>query len=139
MIAIYWYAEPTFEIVFTAGKLRGLGDPSSKGGKTAYAVVVVAGKKKKIEKPVTIAVKQVVSCSFLHRIRKSEDYVIVSDTFEGLGVLGSSSGTGGANGGTGPTIGQKWKGDIAAAGGSKRATLHRPRGRCSARVCLRYL
>ncbi|KAF5774613.1 hypothetical protein HanRHA438_Chr13g0612941 [Helianthus annuus] len=109
------------------GKLGALGDSSGKGSKTAPAVVVVPGKGKKTEKPVTIPVKQVVSGTFRPRIRKSEDFIMVSNTLEGLGVPGSSSGAGGATTGTRPTIGQKRKGDTAAAGGSKRAALRRPR------------
>ncbi|KAF5805732.1 hypothetical protein HanRHA438_Chr05g0222301 [Helianthus annuus] len=114
-------------IVPAAGKLGALGDPSWEAAKTAPAIVVVAGKNKKIEKPVTVVVKQIVSGIFRPRIRKSEYYVIVSDTLEGLGVPVSSSGVGGSSACTEPTIGQKRKGDIAAAGGSKRATLRRPR------------
>ncbi|MFS7910230.1 hypothetical protein Hanom_Chr02g00103831 [Helianthus anomalus] len=98
------------------GKLGALGDPSGKAVKTTPAVVAMAGKAKKSEKLVTITVKQVASGTFRPRIRKSEDYIIVSDTLEGLGVPGSSSGAGDAGAGTGPIIGKKRKADTAPSG-----------------------
>ncbi|KAF5761122.1 hypothetical protein HanXRQr2_Chr16g0761381 [Helianthus annuus] len=93
--------------------------------KTAPAAVIVD--KKKTGKPMTIPVKQVTSGTFRPRLRKSEDYVILSDTFEGLGVPGSSSGAGGATAGTSPLVEQKRKGDTATAGESKMPAFRWPR------------
>ncbi|KAJ0623225.1 hypothetical protein HanIR_Chr01g0029451 [Helianthus annuus] len=109
------------------GNLGALGDPDGKGVKTAPAIVVVDRKKKKTEKPVIIPVKQLASGTFRPQFRKFEDYVIVSDTLEGLGVPSSSSDAGGVTAGTRPLAGQRRKGDTAAAGESKRPAFCHPR------------
>ncbi|MFS7968804.1 hypothetical protein Hanom_Chr09g00801821 [Helianthus anomalus] len=80
------------------------------------AVVTKAAKPKRPENPVTIAVKQATSGTFRPRKNKSKDYVLVSDTLEGLDVLGPSSGAGGAGVGSGLVIGQKRKVETAPTG-----------------------
>ncbi|KAJ0860533.1 hypothetical protein HanRHA438_Chr13g0624701 [Helianthus annuus] len=52
-------------------------------------------------------------------LRKYEDYVVVSDTLEGLGVPGGSAGAGGATTGTKPVDVKKRKGDAHVAGGEE--------------------
>ncbi|KAF5802825.1 hypothetical protein HanRHA438_Chr06g0273361 [Helianthus annuus] len=86
-------------------------------------MIVADRQKKKPQKHVTVPVKQVASGTFRPRYRKYEDYVIVSDTLEGLGVLSSSSGAAGATASTGPFAGHKRKGDNAAGGETKKPTL----------------
>ncbi|MFS8018537.1 hypothetical protein Hanom_Chr15g01393211 [Helianthus anomalus] len=81
-------------LVLAVGMLAALGvHPAvvvgGKGGvKTTSAVVSMVGKAKKPKKPVTVPVNQITSGTFHPRINKSEDYVLVSDTLEGLYVLG---------------------------------------------------
>ncbi|MFS7977959.1 hypothetical protein Hanom_Chr10g00910071 [Helianthus anomalus] len=141
MFGIIFSLQPDIleRIMFVVGKFGALGDPSCNAVKTAPTVVVMAGKAKKTEKPVTAPVKQVASGTFCPRIRNSEDYIIVFNTLEGLGVPGSYSGVGGAGACTGPLIGQKRKGDTATVGGSNKVSLCRPRRQRLARVCPRYL
>ncbi|MFS7993357.1 hypothetical protein Hanom_Chr12g01093101 [Helianthus anomalus] len=120
------------EIVFAAGKLGALGDPSAvagggNAGKTVPLVVAMVRKAKKPEKLVTIQVKQVTSGTFRPQISKSKYYTLVSDTLEGLGVPGSSSSVEGLGAGTGPNIRQKRKADTAPAGAEKKLSLSRPR------------
>ncbi|KAJ0800318.1 hypothetical protein HanPI659440_Chr03g0101581 [Helianthus annuus] len=109
------------------GNLGALGDPTGKGVPTGPVVIVVDKKKKKPENPITISVKQGASDTYHRRFCKSEDYVIVSDTLEGLGVLGSCSGAGGTTVGTWLFVGKKRNGDTAAASETKRPNLRRTR------------
>ncbi|MFS7904349.1 hypothetical protein Hanom_Chr01g00035011 [Helianthus anomalus] len=51
------------------------------------------------------------------RLRKYSDYVLVSDTLEGLGVLGGGAVAGGSSAGSKPADDKKRKRDASAAGG----------------------
>ncbi|MFS7949378.1 hypothetical protein Hanom_Chr06g00570891 [Helianthus anomalus] len=51
------------------------------------------------------------------RLRKYDDYVVVSDTLEGLGVPGGAAAAGGSSAGTKPVDDKKRKGYAPVAGG----------------------
>ncbi|MFS7923830.1 hypothetical protein Hanom_Chr03g00265481 [Helianthus anomalus] len=87
-----------------------------KGAPNIGAVTRKAAKAKRLEKHVTIAVKQASSGTFCPIKTQSEDYVLVSDTLEGLDMLGSTSSAGGTGASTGSLIGKKRKVEIAPAG-----------------------
>ncbi|MFS7946614.1 hypothetical protein Hanom_Chr06g00538471 [Helianthus anomalus] len=59
------------------------------------------------------------------RLRKNEDYVVVSDTLEGLGVPGGSAAVGGSTAGTKPFDVKKRKEDTPVAGGEKAPKLRK--------------
>ncbi|KAJ0753636.1 hypothetical protein HanPI659440_Chr09g0337981 [Helianthus annuus] len=66
------------------------------------------------------------SCILRTRLRKYEDYVVVSDTLEGLGVTGGSSGAGGVTTGNKP-VDKKRKADASVAGGEKTPKFRKTR------------
>ncbi|MFS7969683.1 hypothetical protein Hanom_Chr09g00812061 [Helianthus anomalus] len=108
----------------TGGKV---GAGGSIGATAAGAVATKAAKAKQPEKSVAIAVKQAPSGAFRPIKTKFEDYVLVSYTLEGLDVLWSSSGVGGAGAGTRPVIGQKRKVQNAHTDAVKKVALRRGR------------
>ncbi|KAM0046110.1 hypothetical protein Hdeb2414_s0009g00312101 [Helianthus debilis subsp. tardiflorus] len=57
------------------------------------------------------------------RLPKYDDYVVVSDTLEGLGVPGGGAGAGGSSAGSKPAVEKKRRGDAAGAGERKRPRL----------------
>ncbi|MFS8034846.1 hypothetical protein Hanom_Chr17g01585981 [Helianthus anomalus] len=65
--------------------------------------------------------------TFHPRLRKYEDYVVVSDTLEGLSVPGGSWGVSGATAGTKPVDDKKRKGDATVAGGEKAPMFRKTR------------
>ncbi|KAJ0888486.1 hypothetical protein HanRHA438_Chr09g0402531 [Helianthus annuus] len=66
------------------------------------------------------------SCILRTRLRKYEDYVVVSDTLEGLGVTGGSSGAGGVSAGNKP-VDKKRKAGASVAGGEKAPKFRKTR------------
>ncbi|KAJ0599174.1 hypothetical protein HanHA300_Chr00c0061g0700231 [Helianthus annuus] len=85
-----------------------------------------AQKCKRQEKPVTLVTKQAGTGIFYPRKTQPEDYVLVSDTLEGLDILGATLGTGGAGESNGPLIVKKRKVAGAPAGTpSKKIALRR--------------
>ncbi|MFS7904207.1 hypothetical protein Hanom_Chr01g00033341 [Helianthus anomalus] len=88
-------------------------------------------KKKKTHTPFTIPpLVPDASGTFRPRLHKYEDFVIVSDTLEGLSVPGASLGVGGAAAVTKPLVDKKRKEDTAATGGAKPPKLRKTRGQC---------
>ncbi|KAJ0887209.1 hypothetical protein HanRHA438_Chr09g0388151 [Helianthus annuus] len=85
-------------------------------------------KPKKQHEPVVVLplVPEVAGTSRTH-LRKYNDYVVVSDTLEGLGVLGGSAATGGSLVGVKPVDDKKRKVDASDAGGQKGPKLRRTR------------
>ncbi|MFS7940460.1 hypothetical protein Hanom_Chr05g00464711 [Helianthus anomalus] len=61
------------------------------------------------------------------RLLKYNDYVVVSDTLEGLGVPGGGAAAGESSIGSKPADDKKRKGDASAAGGQKGLKLRRTR------------
>ncbi|MFS7981332.1 hypothetical protein Hanom_Chr10g00949671 [Helianthus anomalus] len=80
-----------------------------------------------LDAPLPKGRSNVASGTFRPRIRKYEDYIILSNTIEGFGIPGSSSGAGGTSAGIWPIFGQKRKYDITLAGAVKRVSLRRAR------------
>ncbi|MFS8016660.1 hypothetical protein Hanom_Chr15g01371201 [Helianthus anomalus] len=62
--------------------------------------------------PVVVGISRICLCKY-------DDYVVVSDTLEGLGVLGGSAAASESGAGSKPTVEKKRKGDAAGAGGRK--------------------
>ncbi|KAJ0472773.1 hypothetical protein HanHA89_Chr15g0610811 [Helianthus annuus] len=62
-----------------------------------------------------------------NRLRKYDDYVVVSDTLDGLGVTGGVAVAGGSSVGTKPIDNKKRKGDAPVAGGHKAPKLRKTR------------
>ncbi|KAJ0752651.1 hypothetical protein HanPI659440_Chr09g0326801 [Helianthus annuus] len=85
-------------------------------------------KPKKQHEPVVVLplVPEVAGTSRTH-LRKYNDYVVVSDTLEGLGVLGGSAATGGSLVGVKHVDDKKRKVDASDAGGQKGPKLRRTR------------
>ncbi|KAJ0668926.1 hypothetical protein HanPI659440_Chr17g0695221 [Helianthus annuus] len=85
-------------------------------------------KQKKPHEPVVIPplVPEVAGISRTH-LRKYNDYMVVSDTLEGLGVLGGAAATGGSSVGAKPVDDKKRKGDAPVAGRQKGLKLRRTR------------
>ncbi|KAM0033975.1 hypothetical protein Hdeb2414_s0016g00492041 [Helianthus debilis subsp. tardiflorus] len=105
------------------GDLGALGDPDAKGVPKKQVEKAVRFRKKKTYEPVVVPplVPQVAGISRTLS-SKYNDYVVVSDTLEGLGVPG-----GGAAAGSKPAIEKKRKGDAAGAGEQKRPRLRTTR------------
>ncbi|MFS7992891.1 hypothetical protein Hanom_Chr12g01087641 [Helianthus anomalus] len=61
------------------------------------------------------------------RLRKYNDYVVVPDTLEGLGVPGGGAVVGGSSSGSKPADDKKRKEDASATGGQKGPKLRRTR------------
>ncbi|MFS7966238.1 hypothetical protein Hanom_Chr09g00771521 [Helianthus anomalus] len=113
------------------GDLGALGDPDATGvpkqhlekhGDKRFC------KPKKPHEPVVFPplVPEVAGISRI-RLRKYNDYVVVSETLEGLGVPGGGAAAGGSSAGSKPATDKKRKGDTAAASGQKRLKLRRTR------------
>ncbi|KAF5812534.1 hypothetical protein HanXRQr2_Chr03g0087491 [Helianthus annuus] len=84
---------------------------------------------KKLHEPVVVPplVPEIAGISRV-RLHKYNDYVVESDTLEGLGVLGGGAAAGGSSTGSRPADDKKRKGDAHAAGGQKGPKLRRARG-----------
>ncbi|MFS7945603.1 hypothetical protein Hanom_Chr06g00526231 [Helianthus anomalus] len=92
-----------------------LGDPDATGVPKASVNVLVDRQRRKKKAHVAVTLPPLVSeasGTFRPRLRKYEDYVVVSDTLEGLSVPGGSSGTGGAVAGTKPVNDKKNRREI---------------------------
>ncbi|KAJ0781263.1 hypothetical protein HanPI659440_Chr06g0247311 [Helianthus annuus] len=122
------------EAVLQQGKggLGALGDPNATGVPKQH--VEKHGDKrfrrpKKPHEPVVVPplVPEVAGISRI-RLRKYDDYVVVSDTLEGLGVNGGGAAAGGSSAGSKPADDKKRKRDAHAAGGQKGPKLRRTRG-----------
>ncbi|KAF5802114.1 hypothetical protein HanRHA438_Chr06g0265081 [Helianthus annuus] len=61
------------------------------------------------------------------RLPKYDDYVVVCDTLEGLGLPGDGTAAGGSAAGAKPAVEKKQKGDVAGAGERKRPRLRTAR------------
>ncbi|KAM0061207.1 hypothetical protein Hdeb2414_s0004g00133271 [Helianthus debilis subsp. tardiflorus] len=113
-----------------SGHLGALGDPAATG--VPKEVVLKFGdkrqRKKKTHEVVSVPSLVPEVAVILHiRLRKYEDYVVVSDTLEGLGVPGGSAAVGGSTTGTKPIDVKKRKGDAPVAGGEKAPKLRKTR------------
>ncbi|MFS7955127.1 hypothetical protein Hanom_Chr07g00638981 [Helianthus anomalus] len=113
------------------GNLGALGDPD--GTSVPKQHMEKHGDKKfrrakKPHEPVVIPpfVPEVAGIYRIH-LRKYDDYVVVADTLEGLGVLGGGAAAGGSSAGLKPTGDKKRKEDAAGAGGQKGPKLRRTR------------
>ncbi|KAJ0922602.1 hypothetical protein HanPSC8_Chr05g0205801 [Helianthus annuus] len=111
------------------GDLGALGDPTAAGVPKQH--MEKHGdkrfhKSKKPHEPVIVPplVPEVAGISRT-RLRKYDDYVVVSDPLEGLGVLGGSATAGGSSVGVKPVDDKKMKGDAPAVGGQKGSKLRR--------------
>ncbi|KAJ0959197.1 hypothetical protein HanPSC8_Chr00c324g0807731 [Helianthus annuus] len=111
------------------GNLGALGDPDGTGVPKQH--LEKHGDKKfrrakKPHEPVVIPplVSEVVGISRI-RLRKYNDYVVVSDTLEGLGVPGGDAAVGGSSAGSKPANDKKRKCDASAADGQKGPKLRR--------------
>ncbi|MFS7913652.1 hypothetical protein Hanom_Chr02g00144191 [Helianthus anomalus] len=95
---------------------------------SSFGNLISRKRKKKTHIPVTIPpLVQGASGTFRPQLRKYEDYVIVSDTLEGLSVPGASSCAGGVATGIKPLVDKKRKDDTTAAGGEKPPKLRKTR------------
>ncbi|KAJ0678110.1 hypothetical protein HanOQP8_Chr12g0444201 [Helianthus annuus] len=109
--------------------LGALGDPDATGVPKKHVEKGVRFRKpKKTHEPAIVPplVPQVAGISRT-RLRSYNDYVVVSDTLEGLGVLGGRAATSGSSAGSKPTDEKKWKVDVAGASEQKRLKLRRTR------------
>ncbi|KAJ0570225.1 hypothetical protein HanHA300_Chr05g0175641 [Helianthus annuus] len=112
------------------GHLGALGDPAATGvpKETMLKFGDKRQRKKKTHEPISVpSLVPEVACILRTRLRKSEDYVVVSDTLEGLGVPGGSAAGGGSTVGTKPVDVKKRKGDAPVAGGEKAHRLRKTR------------
>ncbi|KAL9998958.1 hypothetical protein Hdeb2414_s0011g00365961 [Helianthus debilis subsp. tardiflorus] len=116
---------------WNAWDLGALGDPAAAGvpkhpvQKMGYKLF---HKPKKPHEPVGVPplVPEVAGITRT-RLRKYDDYVVVSDTLDGLGVLGGAVAAGGSSVGAKPVDDKKRKGDAPIAGGQKGPKLRRTR------------
>ncbi|KAF5792405.1 hypothetical protein HanRHA438_Chr09g0417641 [Helianthus annuus] len=113
------------------GDLGALGDPDATGVPKQH--MEKHGDKqfrraKKPHEPVVVPplVPEVAGISRI-RLRKYNDYVVVSDTLKGLGVPGGGTAAGGSSASSKPANDKKRKGDASAAGGQKSPKLRRTR------------
>ncbi|KAM0058611.1 hypothetical protein Hdeb2414_s0005g00172091 [Helianthus debilis subsp. tardiflorus] len=121
----FWMSdEAALNAVLPEGKghLGALGDPAATG--VPKVTVEKFGdkrqRKKKMHEAVSVPPLVSEAAGILRtRLRKYEDYVVVSNTLEGLGVPGASAGVGGSTAGTKPVDVKKRKGDAPVAGGEK--------------------
>ncbi|KAJ0561425.1 hypothetical protein HanHA300_Chr06g0222751 [Helianthus annuus] len=114
------------------GDLGALGDPDATGVPKKHVEKhggVRFRKPKKTHEPAVVPplVPQVAGISRT-RLRRYNDYVVVSDTLEGLGVPGGGEAAVGSSAGSEPADDKKRKGDSPAAGGPKGRKLRRTRG-----------
>ncbi|KAJ0800520.1 hypothetical protein HanPI659440_Chr03g0103931 [Helianthus annuus] len=112
------------------GDLGALGDPAA-AGVPKQPVQKMGDKrlrKKKTHETVVVPplVPEVAGILRI-RLRKYDDHVVLSDTLEGLGVLGGSAAAGGSSMGVKPVNDKKRKGDAPIAGGHKVPKLRRTR------------
>ncbi|KAF5760892.1 hypothetical protein HanXRQr2_Chr16g0758761 [Helianthus annuus] len=114
------------------GDLGALGDPDAKGVPKKQVEKGVRFRQKKKHEPAVIPplVPQVAGISHTH-FRRYTDYVVVSDTLEGLGVLGGGAAAGGSSVGSKPADEKKKKRKVeekaADAGERKRPRLRTTR------------
>ncbi|MFS7943428.1 hypothetical protein Hanom_Chr06g00500181 [Helianthus anomalus] len=111
------------------GDLGDLGDPDAIGvPKKRVEKVARIRKPKKTHESVVVPslVPEVAGISRI-RLCKYDDYVVVSDTLEGLGVPGGGAAASGSSAGSKPAAERKRKGDAAGAGGQKAPKLRRTR------------
>ncbi|KAJ0706095.1 hypothetical protein HanPSC8_Chr00c118g0804881 [Helianthus annuus] len=112
------------------GDLGALGNPDATGVPKKHVEKHGDKKLRKPKKPhepvvVPPLVPQVAGISRT-RLRRYNDYVVVFDTLEGLGVLGGAAAVGSSTGSE-PADDKKRKGDYSAAGGPKGRRLRRTR------------
>ncbi|KAJ0694163.1 hypothetical protein HanPI659440_Chr15g0605681 [Helianthus annuus] len=113
------------------GDLGALGDPAVTGVPKQPALKFSDKHQRKPKKPHEVVVvpplvPEVAGISRTH-LCKYDDYVVVSDTLEGLGVPGGVAAAGGSSAGTKPVDDKKRKGDAPVAGGQKAPKLRRTR------------
>ncbi|KAJ0512011.1 hypothetical protein HanIR_Chr11g0558461 [Helianthus annuus] len=113
------------------GDLGALGDPDATGVPKKHVEKhwdKRFRKSKKTHEPVIVPplVPHVTGISRT-RLRSYNDYVVVSDTLEGLGVLGGGAAAVGSSAGSEPAADKKRKGDSSAVGGPKGRKLRRTR------------
>ncbi|KAF5798945.1 hypothetical protein HanRHA438_Chr07g0309211 [Helianthus annuus] len=125
-------SEAALNAVLHEGKrhLGALGDPDATGVPKVSANLVVDKQRRKKKSHATVTLPHLVSeaaSTFCPRLRKYEDYMVVSDTLEGLSVPGGSSGASGATAGTKPVDDKKLKGDATVAGGEKAPKFRKTR------------
>ncbi|KAJ0795404.1 hypothetical protein HanPI659440_Chr04g0150101 [Helianthus annuus] len=131
ILSNFWVpSEAALNVALPEGKghLGALGDPNATGipRVTAHLVVDKQKRKKKAHAPVTLPpLVPEAAGTFRPRLHKYEDYMVVSDTHEGLSVPGGSSGAGGATVGTKPVDDKKHKGDASVTDGRKRLSFGR--------------
>ncbi|KAM0006673.1 hypothetical protein Hdeb2414_s0166g00820221 [Helianthus debilis subsp. tardiflorus] len=113
------------------GDLGALGDPAATGVPKQPVLKLSDKRQRKTKKPhETVIVPPLVpEVAGIPRTRlhKYDDYVVVSDTLEGLGVLGGATAAGGSTTGAEPVDMKKQKGDAPAAGGKKVPKLRKTR------------
>ncbi|KAJ0525740.1 hypothetical protein HanRHA438_Chr09g0395991 [Helianthus annuus] len=112
------------------GDLGDLGDPAATG--VPKETVVKFGDrrqpKKKSHEAVSVPTLVPEVAGILRtRLRKYEDYVVVSDTLEGLGVPDGSAATGASTTGTKPVDDKKQKAAASVAGGEKAPKFRKTR------------
>ncbi|KAF5768209.1 hypothetical protein HanXRQr2_Chr14g0633741 [Helianthus annuus] len=113
----------------SGGNLGPLGDPDAIDvPKKRVEKGVRFRKPKKTHEPAIVPplVPQVAGISRT-RLRSYNDYVVVSDTLEGLGILGGGAVASGSSAGSKPADEKKRKVDAAGAGEQKRPKLRRTR------------
>ncbi|KAJ0741223.1 hypothetical protein HanOQP8_Chr06g0225621 [Helianthus annuus] len=113
------------------GDLGALGDPHAVGVLKQHTEKHGDKRLRKSKKPhdavvVPHLVPEVAGISRI-RLRKYNDYVVVSDTLEGLSVPGGGAAAGGSSAGSKPANDKKRKGDASAASGQKGLKLRRTR------------
>ncbi|KAM0040336.1 hypothetical protein Hdeb2414_s0012g00392581 [Helianthus debilis subsp. tardiflorus] len=113
------------------GDLGALGDPEATGVPKQHMEKHGDRRFHKPRKPhasviVPPLVPEVAGISRIH-LPKYNDYVVVSDTLEGLGVPGGGAAASGSSTCSKPADERKWKGDAAGAGGQKGPKLRRTR------------
>ncbi|MFS7927417.1 hypothetical protein Hanom_Chr04g00308821 [Helianthus anomalus] len=119
------------ELSLDKGNLGALGDPDGTGVPKQHLEKHGDKKFRRAKKPHELVVipplvPEVESISRI-RLRKYNDYVVVSDTLEGLGVPRGGAAAGGSSVGSKPADDKKRKGDASAAGGQKGPKLRRTR------------
>ncbi|MFS7893794.1 hypothetical protein Hanom_Chr00s001127g01674401 [Helianthus anomalus] len=109
-------------ILFYPHHLGALGDPNATGVPKVTTHLVVDKQKRKKKAHALVTLPPLVpkaAGTFRPHLHKYEDYVVVSDTLEGLSVPGGCSGAGGATAGTKPVDDKKRKGGASVIGGEK--------------------
>ncbi|KAJ0539542.1 hypothetical protein HanHA300_Chr08g0287551 [Helianthus annuus] len=113
------------------GDLGALGDSAAVGVPKQTVLKFTDKRQRKTKKPheavVIPPLVPEVACIPRTRLRKYDDYVVVSDTLECLGVLGGSAAVGGSTAGAKPVDMKKRKGDATVAGGQKALRLRKIR------------